>query len=95
MAGDAVVLALSDAPVGAATTLVAGAGLLGGTLVPVPDVVIPGLTTDGAGALLLEGPLPPVVPPARSSPSSSGSPTRPPRRAWARATSNGLEMVTP
>jgi hypothetical protein len=66
-AGDPVTLTLTGALELAPTTLVIGFSELGvpfkgGTLVPFPDVLLPGLTTDAGGALVLGGTWPAGVP---------------------------------
>ncbi len=62
-----VTLALSNAAPSSATALFVGLSALnapfkGGTLVPNPDVVVPGLLTDGAGQLTLASTWPPGIP---------------------------------
>jgi hypothetical protein len=62
--GSAVELLVTHGPAAAPTTLVLGLGELlapfqGGVLVPTPDVLVPGLLTDGAGGIALAGHWPP------------------------------------
>ena len=66
-AGSLVSLSLSGAKPGAQTTLLVGLSALnapfkGGVLVPNPDLIISGLLTDGAGALLLSSTWPAGLP---------------------------------
>jgi formylglycine-generating enzyme required for sulfatase activity len=65
--GTAVALSLSQALAGADAALVLGfsslqAPLKGGTLVPFPDIILFGLSTDGAGALEVPAVWPPGLP---------------------------------
>jgi len=67
LAGDALTLALSDARPLASAVLILGLSAAnlpfkGGTLVPAPQVLIAGLPTDGAGALVLPGTWPAGLP---------------------------------
>jgi len=68
LGNEAVTLSLTNALENAATGLVIGlsqanAAFKGGVLVPAADLVLLGLTTDGAGGLLLAATWPPGVPP--------------------------------
>ena len=66
-AGEAVGLKLTQAAPAAPAALVLGFSQLGapfkgGTMVPFPNLIIPGLVTDGAGALTLSAQWPPGIP---------------------------------
>lgn len=68
LAGDDITLSLTDAAPSAPTTLVVGLSELsapfkGGLLVPSPDILISGLTTDAAGQLDLSSTWPTGLPP--------------------------------
>lgn len=65
--GSTATLTLTQAAPSAAVALILGVQpanlpFLGGTLVPTPDLLLFGLGTDGAGTLVLAGPLPAAVP---------------------------------
>jgi chitin-binding protein len=67
LAGDPVSLTLTNALENAATTLIVGlselnAAFKGGVLVPEPDILLLGLSTDATGALLLSATWPPGIP---------------------------------
>lgn len=67
-AGQPVALRLRDAAAAVPATLVVGLSAAqlpfkGGTLVPSPDLVLPGLPTDATGSLLLQTALPAQLPP--------------------------------
>ena len=96
--GSSVALDLAGAAPNAGATLVIGLSAIlapfkGGTLVPAPDVLVPGLTTDASGALHLAGTWPAGLP--------SGFTTvlqewiADPAAAQGFAASNGLSGTTP
>jgi hypothetical protein len=68
VAGEPLVIAVSNGPPSTSAALVLGASALlapfkGGVLVPALDVLLPGLPLDGDGALVLNGTSPPGLPP--------------------------------
>ena len=69
-AGQPITLSLSGAAASSAATLVMGFSALngafkGGVMVPNPDIVIPGLVTDGSGDLVIPGNWPDFLAPGR------------------------------